>query len=132
MSEYEGVLALGALVGVKDAGDYAWMSVERAASLRAGSASQVFARSRTCLETEALVKVVEPAREPDMPSRRVWGRELPGGFVSVRLRDENWRRGSELPSATARSSSLPPWMTALGRGSSQTQSSSSANGRIEV
>ena len=35
-----------------------------------------------CPETMTLVTGLKPARESDMPSKPVWGRELPGGFDS--------------------------------------------------
>jgi hypothetical protein len=56
--------------------------MSRRTSLRAGSASQVFARYGTRLKTMALVTGLDAATESDMPSKPVCGRELAGGFDS--------------------------------------------------
>jgi hypothetical protein len=54
----------------------------RRTSLRAGSASQVFARSRTVSEDKDAGHGSEAAQASDMPSKSVGGRKLAGGFDS--------------------------------------------------
>jgi hypothetical protein len=54
----------------------------RRTSLRAGSAPQVLARSRTASQDKEAGHGPEAARASDMPSKPVWGRKLPGGFDS--------------------------------------------------
>ena len=54
----------------------------RRTSLRAGSASQVFARSGRRPKTKTLVTGLEAARASDMPSKSVGGRKPAGGFDS--------------------------------------------------
>jgi hypothetical protein len=54
----------------------------RRTSLPAGSASQVLHVLGRRLETKTLVRGLNAARAPDLPSKPVWGREFPGGFDS--------------------------------------------------